>query len=76
MKETPEKTEELCKNKNTIDALLGGVNECIPALSKCLELKCSENMGRGVYTTCDINPGIINYYIVTYFNTIVLISNT
>jgi len=29
MKETPEKTEELCKNKNTIDALLGGVNECI-----------------------------------------------
>lgn len=42
-----------------VDKLLGGENENIPSLSKYLEIKWSEDMGRGVYATCDINPGII-----------------
>ncbi|VVC30174.1 Zinc finger, MYND-type,Tetratricopeptide-like helical domain,SET domain [Cinara cedri] len=37
--------------------LLGGPNEQIPAFSKFLELRCTTNMGRGVYTTRDLNPG-------------------
>lgn len=40
-----------------VDKLLGGKHENIPAFSKYLELKCTEDMGRGVYATCDINPG-------------------
>jgi len=41
--------------------LLEGKHENIPAFSKSLELKYSENMGRGVFANCDINPG--KYYI-------------
>ncbi|XP_016664121.1 SET and MYND domain-containing protein 4 isoform X2 [Acyrthosiphon pisum] len=44
--------ETLC-----VEQLVGGKNENIPALSAFVELKLSENMGRGVYATCDINPG-------------------
>ncbi|XP_060874183.1 SET and MYND domain-containing protein 4-like [Metopolophium dirhodum] len=39
------------------EQLVGGRNENIPALSAFVELKMSENMGRGVYATRDINPG-------------------
>lgn len=54
--------EQLCDDENeTVDQLLlGGANEHVPALSKCLELKITENMGRGVYATCDIDPGDFN----------------
>jgi len=40
-----------------VEQLVGGRNENIPALSAFVELKMSENMGRGVYATRDINPG-------------------
>jgi len=40
-----------------IEQLVGGKNKNIPALSAFVELKMSENMGRGVYATRDINPG-------------------
>jgi len=40
------------------DQLVGGKNKSIPALSAFLELKPSQNMGRGgVNATRDINPG-------------------
>lgn len=39
------------------EVLVGGANDSIPAFSKCLELKYTESMGRGVYATRDINPG-------------------
>lgn len=39
------------------EVLVGGANDSIPAFSKFLELKYTESMGRGVYATCDINPG-------------------
>ncbi|KAL5236447.1 hypothetical protein ACI65C_003857 [Semiaphis heraclei] len=39
------------------DELVGGRNEHIPALSAFVELRMSENMGRGVFATRDINPG-------------------
>jgi len=41
----------------TVELLAGGKNKNIPALSTFVELKMSENMGRGVYATRDINPG-------------------
>lgn len=41
----------------TVECLVGGKNENIPALSKFVELKSSTTMGRGVYATRDINPG-------------------
>ncbi|XP_050436187.1 SET and MYND domain-containing protein 4-like [Adelges cooleyi] len=44
------------KNRND-EQLLGGKHKNIPALSQCVELKSSKDMGRGVYATCDINPG-------------------
>jgi len=50
------KYNPIVKKKNFGD-LLGGKNENIPAISAFLELKCSKTMGRGVYATCDINPG-------------------
>jgi len=37
--------------------LVGERNENIPALSAFVELKMSEDMGRGVYASRDINPG-------------------
>ncbi|XP_015376310.1 PREDICTED: SET and MYND domain-containing protein 4-like [Diuraphis noxia] len=40
-----------------VEHLVGGKNKNIPALSAFVELKMSENMGRGVYATRDINPG-------------------
>jgi len=40
-----------------VDQLVGGRNENIPALSAFVELKMSEDMGRGVYATRNINPG-------------------
>lgn len=45
------------ESKIPVDKLLGGSNDKIPAFSKFLELKNSPNLGRGVYATCDINPG-------------------
>lgn len=53
------KPKEKLKPQKQISAksVLYGSNEKIPALSKCLTLKCSKNMGRGVYATQDINPG-------------------
>lgn len=55
------KCDPIVKKKN-FGNLLGGKNENIPAISAFLELKCSKTMGRGVYATCDINPG--KYFIV------------
>lgn len=44
-----------------VNYLIGGKNELIPALSKRLEVRPSTNGNRrGVYATCDINPG--KYY--------------
>jgi len=40
-----------------VEHLVGGRNENIPALSAFVELKMSDDMGRGVYATRDINPG-------------------
>ncbi|CAH1738289.1 unnamed protein product [Aphis gossypii] len=40
-----------------IEELVGGSNETIPALSAFVELKMTEDMGRGVFATHDINPG-------------------
>ncbi|XP_060873853.1 SET and MYND domain-containing protein 4-like [Metopolophium dirhodum] len=40
-----------------VEQLVGGRNENIPALSAFVELKMSEDMGRGVYATRDIYPG-------------------
>lgn len=45
-----------------VDELTGGKNENIPSFSKYLEIKSSEDMGRGVYATHDINPGTYNIY--------------
>ncbi|CAI6361909.1 unnamed protein product [Macrosiphum euphorbiae] len=42
-----------------VEHLVGGRNENIPALSAFVELKMSEDMGRGVFATCHINPGDI-----------------
>jgi len=44
-----------------VEQLVGGRNENIPALSAFVELKMSEDMGRGVYATSDIYPGKRNY---------------
>jgi len=52
----------LIKKKTTFGELVGGKNKNIPALSAFLELKVSKTMGRGVYATCDINPG--EYFVV------------
>jgi len=41
----------------SVEQLVGGRNENIPALSAFVELKMSDNMGRGVYATRDIDPG-------------------
>lgn len=57
-----------------VHGLLGGKNENIPALSRFLELKLSEDMGRGVYATCDIQPGkYLKCNIVTHFLNITLV---
>lgn len=57
------RVEPMLEEKITSDEVLaGGPNESIPALSKFLELKYTESMGRGVYATCDINPGSKCYY--------------
>lgn len=55
-----ETVREQDENETVDKLLLGGANEHVPALSKCLELKITENMGRGVYATCDIDPGNFN----------------
>jgi len=54
--------EQPTERKQTIETppveqLVGGKNKNIPALSAFVELKMSENMGRGVFATRDINPG-------------------
>jgi len=45
------------KTPRSDEQLVGGRNKNIPALSAFVELRMSENMGRGVYATRDINPG-------------------
>lgn len=49
--------QNFVKKKIPVDHLMGGKNEKIPAFSKHLELKLSTDSRRGVYATCDINPG-------------------
>jgi len=44
-----------------VEQLVGGRNENIPALSAFVEVKMTENMGRGVFATRDINPGKSHY---------------
>jgi len=62
-KATSECEQVLTEHKRTMktprpdEQLVGGRNEHIPALSAFVELRMSENMGRGVYATHDINPG-------------------
>lgn len=64
------------RRQNIVHSLLGGKNENIPALSAFLELKLTEDMERGVFATCDIQPGkylkcnfvphFLNIYLRTY----------
>lgn len=73
------KTLNESSGRETTVVLLEGPHENIPALSKCLELKFTENMGRGVFASRDISPGesplpsvnIVKIWLVMFVNYIV-----
>lgn len=54
--------EKYCdKDKKHLLTLLGGPNKSIPALSKFVQLKYSESMGRCLVVSSNINPGNTKY---------------